>query len=523
MKKIIRYIKYITLFSILVLIINTSGTDVLTSENQQKIEYINKNKNVNFEYDVISLPNPYLPKSILEDTIAKRVSIREFKDKPISLKNISSILWSAYGIINKHRTIESLDGRQSVKIYVLMKEGVYLYNSSKHELQLYRHGDWRWIGQYDSAFIKLGLVWDKTKCTNQNIASAEIGMIGQNVYLMANSLFLGTVTTATDNYQLQLIGLPKTQKSLIIMPIGYPLIENNYSYKPIETEMPIPIINQLTFTEALENINKCAFIKGNLNESQISQIFWAGYGYSYLYDNVYHKRHRSVPSSHGIYPLEIFYANKDALYRYIPTDHSLKKFINISVISKICNASFPWISNSDVIIINLNLSKANNSWGWYYEAGAIWHNMLLEATSLNLSANVLINFDSNKLKSSLNLHGFEPLMLIQIGKKDDIDQIKPNVEIIYPEKGFLYVFGKKIMSSSKTVFLGKMIVDINVTDTSLLMVEYFINDKLVLEKYQKPFSITLPSFFIKQCILKIVANDYYNNYETKEISYLKIL
>ena len=257
----------------------------------------------------ISLPPPYLPSMILEEAIARRMSIREFKDKDITMENISSILWSAYGYVNGNRSLESIDGRNVIKIYVLMASGVYVYVPSNHSLKQIRRFDFRWIGLYDTASIKLGLVLDRSMCKNESIAAAEIGMIGQNVYLMVNSLGLGTVTTAQKTNQLYFIGLPLDEKPLIIMPIGYPTTDYDFSYDPYESELPFPQNSTVSFVDAISYKSRWAFLSGNLSLTAISQILWSAYGTSYLFDNVGQKRHRSVPSSHATYPLEILFAN----------------------------------------------------------------------------------------------------------------------------------------------------------------------------------------------------------------------
>jgi len=123
------------------------------------------------------LPSPYKPNCILEDAIARRKSIREFTKDEISLENLSAILWAAYNI-------ESV--KNAVKTYVLMKDGVYVYIPSKHSLKLYRKGDFGWMGEHDTAYLKLAFVWNKSLCKNESIAAFQIGTMGQNAYFMAN-------------------------------------------------------------------------------------------------------------------------------------------------------------------------------------------------------------------------------------------------------------------------------------------------------------------------------------------------
>lgn len=462
----------------------------------------------------IHLPPPNLPSQILEEVIAKRASIREFENREISLENLSAILWA----INE---IKSLDERNAVKIYVLMKEGVYLYLPENHSLKLYRKGDFRWIGQYDTAAIKLGFVWDKNLCKNENIAASQVGMMGQNVYLMANSLGLGTVTTATKANELYLIGLPLHEKPLVIMPIGYPLQKYNFSYSPYETWLPFPEKGEKRFVDALKEKKRYAYLYGSLNKKELSQILWAGYGYSYYFDNFEGWRHRSVPSSHATYPLEIFYANSSAFYKYLPDNHSLKIIMKGDIRNEIANFIYSWILHSDIFVISLNKSKASSSWAWYYEAGAVWHNILLESCSFNLSANVVCNFNSKELQEVLQIDCI-PLFVVQVGKEKGKDEENPYVKIIHPEEGFLYLFGKKIMPWKNTVIIGFIKSEIKVEDDSLLIVEYRVNRKLIGEDYKEPFKVLLPTSF-KKCVFEAVAHDYFGNEAKDEIEYVKIM
>ncbi|MEM2583382.1 MAG: nitroreductase family protein [Candidatus Thermoplasmatota archaeon] len=458
----------------------------------------------------ILLPPPYFPEIFLEDAISRRASIREFSEKEISMENISSLLWATSQIL-------SIDMRNTVNIYVIMREGVYKYIPSNHSLKIFRKGDFRWVGDYDSAYIKIGLTWNKSIGKNENFSAFQMGSVGQNIYFISNSLDLGTVTTAGKAYELHYIGLPIDEKPLIIMPIGYPSQPYNFSYSPYNTSLPFPEKSGKRLVDAMIEINREAFLCGELNEKEISQLLWASYGYSYFFDFLKGQRHRTVPSSHATYPLEIFFANFSGFFHYIPENHSLEVIIGEDVRNEI---EPPWVRNANLIFVYLNKSKASSSWAWFYEAGAVWQNLLLEATSLNLSANVIHNF---KLNKKLNFEGFEPLLLISIGKKYGEDFEKPFVKIIYPERNYIYLFGKKLMASRNTVLIGNMRVEIEIKEDALLLVEYVVNGKILGEKYSEPFSFNLPHSLIKKSYFEVIAYDYSGNKASDGIEYIKIL
>ncbi len=143
-------------------------------------------------------------------------------------------------------------------------------------------------------------------------------------------------------------------------------------------------------------------------------------------------------------------------------NHSLEKIWEGNAREKIASLSFPWVGNTDCFIICLNESKAKSSWAWDYEAGAVWHNFLLEAYALNLSANIIPNFDREKLRDFIEIEGMIPLFILQAGKENGVDKEKPYLEIIEPEEGFIYISGRKIMKSSNTIIFGKMFARVDV-------------------------------------------------------------
>ena len=424
------------------------------------------------------------------------------------MENISSLLWAT-------SKISSIDGRDAVNIYVIMKEGVYKYIPSNHSLKIFRKGDFRWVGDYDSAYIKIGLTWNKSCGKNENFSAFQMGSIGQNIYFISNSLGLGTVTTAGKAYELYYIGLPIDEKPLIIMPVGYPLKPYNFSYSPYNTSLPFPERGIKKLVDAMIEENREEFLYGGLNEKEISQILWASYGYSYFFDASQGWRHRTVPSSHATYPLEIFFANSSGLFHYLPQNHSLELIRGEDVRRDI---EPHWARNADIIFIYLNESKASQSWAWYYEAGAIWQNLLLEATSLNLSANVIHNF-----KSDLNFDGLNEIVMIEVGKKQRDDFEEPNVKIIYPEENFIYVFGRKLMKSGHTIIIGGIEVEVEVEEEALLLVEYRIDGKIVGEQYSAPFSFKIPHSLIKKSYFEVIAYDYSGNKASSGVEYIKIL
>ena len=510
------FIMFILLFSTYV----TASADRYTSSTNT-ICWIEKISRDVVEGDV-ELPPPVFTSVLLEETIAKRRSVREFQTKDITSEELSTLLWAAYRNENGSWSVESFDGRHVIVVYVLTKDGVYTYDPQHHTLLQFRKFDARLIGLYDTASIKIGLVWDTHRCSDQNVAAAEIGMIGQNIYLMANALGLGTVTTAQKTKQLYLLGLPQGHKPLIIMPVGYPVEEEDFTYDAYETQLPFPQSNTLTFSQAVLQKTSWTYLTGDLNQLQLSQLLWSAYGYSYYQDNLQNRRHRSVPSSHGTYPLEILFFNTSAGYHYHPENHSLHQILDSDIRNEIAQYSMPWIPNADLFLITLNKSKSNTSWAWYYEAGAIWNNVLLEATALNLSANIIITFDRQQITTLFPNLNIELIAFIQVGIKNGEDTEPPTITINAPTKNQLYFMGTPLSSFPLTTIIGHFQTNITVEDESLRLVEYSINGKVFTENYWTPYIATLPISLLKKSHLKIIASDYFGNHASDEIEFLKI-
>ena len=73
--------------------------------------------------------------------LEKRKTIRQISDKKLSPQILSNLLWAANGVNRKKgpfgisgRTAASASNSQEIDIYVALKEGLYLYDAFKHQL-----------------------------------------------------------------------------------------------------------------------------------------------------------------------------------------------------------------------------------------------------------------------------------------------------------------------------------------------------------------------------------------------------
>jgi len=201
------------------------------------------------ETPTVSLPDPRLKGEMsLEEAILRRRSRRDFKDSPLTLGEISQILWAAQGITGKTglRAAPSAGALYPLDIYLVvgkqgvdgLGEGVYYYLPQSHSLEPTLEGDVRQtlarlsLGQMSIAEAPLSLLitaeYERTtsKYGERGVryVHMEAGHVGQNVYLQAEALGLGTVTIGAfqDEEISQALNLPPSYRPLYVMPIGHP-------------------------------------------------------------------------------------------------------------------------------------------------------------------------------------------------------------------------------------------------------------------------------------------------------------
>jgi nitroreductase len=386
----------------------------------------------------IPLPPPLPVDMVLEQSVSRRMSYRAYTATPVTDEELSTVLWAAYGVTtNGGRTVYSPNGTYSTTIYVIRSDATYIYVAANHSLLLFRTGNYLYIGQETGAPIKFGLVWNGSIAADEKAGMAEIGMIGQNIYFDANALNLATITTGTSVNDLYDLGLPPNEKPEIIMHLGHPSPPYSFTYNPLPgSNLPAVVNNTLTLADAVNTrqiVNEWNTTGLTLLEE--SQILWCSYGTSYLYDNINHKRHRTLPSAIDIYPFKIFAANQSGVYQYAPATHSVSLIVSGDKRELIQNAvahdnisvtSSPWII---IPFWDKNVGSQTYLAWWWYESGAIVHNVFLEGAALNLSANVLsVITDQNGLRSALGLSGQTNLVamhVVMVGHANGSSQNNP--------------------------------------------------------------------------------------------------
>ncbi|UXD21203.1 nitroreductase [Ignicoccus pacificus DSM 13166] len=194
----------------------------------------------------VALPPPVLRGKVsLEEAVMRRRSIRKYSARPLSIEEISQILWAAYGIsdpMEGRHTAPSAGALYPIRIYLVLGEGplepgIYKYKPHRHELCLIKRGDPReelyeasleqeWILDAPAVLV---IAADFTVTTsvygNRGIRYVwmEFGHVSENVYLQAAAMGLGTVAVGAfaDEEVKRILGIEEEVGYL--MPLGHPL------------------------------------------------------------------------------------------------------------------------------------------------------------------------------------------------------------------------------------------------------------------------------------------------------------
>ena len=187
------------------------------------------------------LPSPRLSGAMsLEETLARRRSVREFADKPLSTEDLGQLLWAAQGITSSvgQRTAPSAGGLYPLELYAVTRANVYHYEPQNHRLSVHLQGDLQsalWSAALQQDAVKNAAVVIVIACVyarasikygeerTPRYVHLEAGHAAQNILLQAVALNLGAVTIGAfeDDKVKQGLVLPTDQAPLYLIPIGY--------------------------------------------------------------------------------------------------------------------------------------------------------------------------------------------------------------------------------------------------------------------------------------------------------------
>jgi SagB-type dehydrogenase family enzyme len=194
---------------------------------------------------VIKLPEPRHDSDIsVEETMLSRRSIRSFTNEPLTLQEVSQLLWAAQGNTDfaGRRTAPSAGALYPLEVYVVignvkdLSPGVYHYEPDKHQLTRVFNGDVRArlanaaLGQ---GYVRSGAIscvitaiYGRTtvRYGDRGIryVHIEVGHAAQNLCLQAVALDLGAVVVGAfdDGQVTEVLNLSEDEQPLYIIPVG---------------------------------------------------------------------------------------------------------------------------------------------------------------------------------------------------------------------------------------------------------------------------------------------------------------
>ena len=171
----------------------------------------------------------------LMEALAKRATVRSFDTTGISMQQISNLLWASFGVNRPdgRRTAPSANNKQEIDIYILLKNGAYVYDAQNNKLDLVSSQDLRSQAsdqRFADAPVQLIFVADLTKRGGNSedeklrMANIDCGYISQNTYLYCTSEGLATGARATVNRDALIpkLKLSPEQRILLAHSVGHP-------------------------------------------------------------------------------------------------------------------------------------------------------------------------------------------------------------------------------------------------------------------------------------------------------------
>ena len=191
---------------------------------------------------VIDLPEPTLKGTVtVEETLAQRRSVRAFTSEPLTMQEISQLVWAAQGITlpsKGFRTAPSAGALYPIELYIVTADGLYHYVPQGHKLRVLTESDLRgelvraaggqsFVRDAAADFV-VTAVCDRTtrkyRDRGNRYVHFEVGHVGQNIHLQAVALGLGSVPVGgfREERVKSALSLPPGHEPLYIIPVGHP-------------------------------------------------------------------------------------------------------------------------------------------------------------------------------------------------------------------------------------------------------------------------------------------------------------
>jgi SagB-type dehydrogenase family enzyme len=191
----------------------------------------------------IDLPAPNLTHDItVEQAMQTRRSVRSFTPDPLTLQQVSNLLWAAQGITDPamgHRTAPSAMAKYPLTVYLFagnidgLASGVYKYIPEGHKIELVTNGDQRNnVGTQPQMYTApasilyvadYSMLGQRAPEKSNAWADIEVGHSAQNVLL--EEVVLGLAGVGMGGFDpvkvASVLGLPSNETPVYIVSAGY--------------------------------------------------------------------------------------------------------------------------------------------------------------------------------------------------------------------------------------------------------------------------------------------------------------
>lgn len=173
----------------------------------------------------------------VNEALSLRASSREYSAEPLSLEELSGVMWAAAGVNRPDGklTAPSALALYPVKVYAFLAEGAYLYDSAAHKLVRVAEGDLRALTARqpfaEKAALNLAYIADTKVYEGRNTPAEHVKFLcGQdaagyaenvNIYAAGHGLKAITRGSARDAEMLAALGLdPERYVFVLAQTVG---------------------------------------------------------------------------------------------------------------------------------------------------------------------------------------------------------------------------------------------------------------------------------------------------------------
>ena len=173
----------------------------------------------------------------INEALWNRQSSREYANEPLSLEELSGVMWAAAGINRPdgHLTAPSALALYPIQTYAFLESGVYLYDAKTNTLNRQVEGDYRSLATLqdfaNTASLNIVYIADLSVYEGKNIDANKVAVLcgmdaagyaeNVNLYTAANGLKSITRGGAKENELLELLQLdPARYKFILAQTVG---------------------------------------------------------------------------------------------------------------------------------------------------------------------------------------------------------------------------------------------------------------------------------------------------------------